>query len=326
MSRNPIERPAPPAGAAERGVTRRRIWVDLLLYPTHTLPTAAAPVLVGAALAWRDDRFAPQVILIGFLASWLIHVGGVLADNHALITRHPQVREHPELNEAVRDGSLKLPLLKLAIGACFLLPALALPYLLRHVGWPVAVIGALGAAASFGYAGGPNPYAKSGLADLVFLVMFGVVAPVATYYVSATVAAGAGPLQAAASLPPVTFLVGLPAGLLIANVMVIDDIRDHVFDRDKGWRTTPVRFGPRAGRIEFCLFAVAAYCLPVWFHTGLGFGLPVLLPLLTAPFGVRLVHTVLTEPQREALIPMTPRASFLALGHSALLAVGIALS
>ena len=27
---------------------RKHIWVDLLLYPTHTLPIAAAPVMVGA--------------------------------------------------------------------------------------------------------------------------------------------------------------------------------------------------------------------------------------------------------------------------------------
>ena len=33
---------------------RKHIWVDLLLYPTHTLPIAAAPVMVGAALSARD--------------------------------------------------------------------------------------------------------------------------------------------------------------------------------------------------------------------------------------------------------------------------------
>jgi hypothetical protein len=37
--------------------TRKRIWVDLLLYPAHTMPTAAAPVMVGAALAAHDGVF-----------------------------------------------------------------------------------------------------------------------------------------------------------------------------------------------------------------------------------------------------------------------------
>lgn len=33
----------------------RRIWIDLVLYPTHTLPTAAAPVLVAIGLAIRGS-------------------------------------------------------------------------------------------------------------------------------------------------------------------------------------------------------------------------------------------------------------------------------
>jgi 1,4-dihydroxy-2-naphthoate octaprenyltransferase len=127
-------------------------------------------------------------------------------------------------------------------------------------------------------------------------------------------------------MPASAYLLGLPTGLLITNVLIIDDIRDHAFDREKGWRTTPVRFGVAVSRAEFLLFATVAYCLPVWFCFGLNFGYLVLLPLLTLPVAARLVRTVLTERRREALIPMTPRASFLALGYSGLLALGIALS
>jgi 1,4-dihydroxy-2-naphthoate octaprenyltransferase len=58
-----------------RARSSRHIWVKFLLYPTHTLPTAAAPVLVGVGLAIHDGVFAPLPALIGFLASWLVHVG-----------------------------------------------------------------------------------------------------------------------------------------------------------------------------------------------------------------------------------------------------------
>ena len=66
-------------------LTAREIWIRLLLYPSHTLPTAAAPVLVGIGLAVRDQIFAPWPMLIGFLASWLVHVGGVFNDNYELL-------------------------------------------------------------------------------------------------------------------------------------------------------------------------------------------------------------------------------------------------
>ena len=48
-------------------LSAREIWIRLLLYPSHTLPTAAAPVLVGVGLAIRDGVFSPLPMLVGFL-------------------------------------------------------------------------------------------------------------------------------------------------------------------------------------------------------------------------------------------------------------------
>ena len=60
--------------------TRKHIWVDLLVYPAHTLPIAAAPVMVGAALAVHDHVFAPMAVVLVFLGSWLIHLAGLITD------------------------------------------------------------------------------------------------------------------------------------------------------------------------------------------------------------------------------------------------------
>src|ERR1035437_2562466 len=116
--------------AGTRALTAGEIWIRLLLYPSHTLPTAAAPVLVGIGLSVRDHIFAPIPVLIGFLASWLIHVAGVFNDNYELLRRHPNVSEHPELLEALQAGTLTFAGLRNAILVCFLLVALAGPYLL----------------------------------------------------------------------------------------------------------------------------------------------------------------------------------------------------
>jgi 1,4-dihydroxy-2-naphthoate octaprenyltransferase len=59
---------------------------------------------------------------------------------------------------------------------------------------------------------------------------------------------------------------------------------------------------------------------------GLGFGPPVLLPLVTLPLAVALAHRVCTRDRFIDLVPMTPRAAQLLRGYSALLAVGVALS
>src|SRR5579864_2273457 len=38
--------------------SRRDLWLHWMIYPGHSLPTAAAPVLVAMALAARDHVFA----------------------------------------------------------------------------------------------------------------------------------------------------------------------------------------------------------------------------------------------------------------------------
>lgn len=308
-------------------LSRREIWVRLLLYPGHTLPTAAAPVLVAVGLALRDGVFAFAPALLAFLGSWSIHVGGVLADNLALLRRHPEVREHPELLDAVASGTLDLGLLRRAAIACFVLGA-APGLWLAWIGGPlVIVIGMVGVAASFAYAGGALRYARLGLADPLFFLMFGVVAPVGTYYIQ--VASGAEDVWSRPALteglPWTAFLVGLPVGALVTNVLVIDDVRDRFFDAAKGWRTTAVRFGVAGSRREYLALSALAYLAPLGLAWGLGLGAPVLLPLATLPLAAPIARAVLTEDTTAALLPMTPRASFLAMAYAACLAVGLAL-
>lgn len=163
--------------------SRRDLWIHWLVYPGHSLPTAAAPVLVAMGLAIHDHVFAFFPALIGFVASWLIHIGGLFADNYQLVVQHPTVNEHPELLKALEDGSLSLQAMRWAIIACFTLAALTGPYLVHVAGTPVIAIGLLGMAGSLGYSAGPFPFGKHGLSDVHFFIMFGVFAPAAAYFV-----------------------------------------------------------------------------------------------------------------------------------------------
>ena len=308
-------------------LTAREIWIRLLLYPSHTLPTAAAPVLVGIGLAVRDNIFAPRPMLIGFLASWLIHVGGVFNDNHELLRRHPQVSEHPELLQALQSGTLTLAGLRNAILVCFILAALTAPYLLSIGGTSALVIGMVGAASSYLYAGGPHPYVKHGLADPIFFIMFGIVAVGGTYYIqwAALHPMASHGVDALLQLPWDICLIGLPVGGLVVNVMLIDDIRDRHFDAAKGWRTFAVRFGLSGIRGEYLALTAFAYVMPVALWLWRGCSAWIFLPLLTLPLACKVAQAVCTRDQTRDLIMMSPKASYLSLIYAALLAVGVAI-
>ncbi len=300
--------------------SRRTIWIHLLLYPGHTLPTAAAPVLVAAGLAWRDGRFAAWPLALAFLGSWLIHVAGVFADNHELLRRHRGLAEHPELTAAVDDGSLRLRTLRLAIAACLVLAVACGIEPVRLGGGVAFALGVLGVAASLGYAAGPRPYAALGLADPLFFAMFGIVAVAGAYGVQAA----AQPGFVWTALPWRTFVLGLPVGCLVTAVLVVDDLRDRHFDARKGWRTTAVRHGVAGSRREFVLLIAAGYLLPIAFWLGLGEPATVLLPLLTLPVAWSVVRAVRRFDSTRDLLPITPRTALLSLAFAALLAFGVA--
>ncbi len=308
-------------------VSARTIWVDLLLYPTHTLPTAIAPVLVGCGLAIRDGVFSPWPALVGFLGSWAIHLAGVFTDNHELLRLHPEVVEHPELTQAVSDGTLRLSTLRLAILACLAFAIASAPYLHRIGGAPVLVLGGIGIVASVSYNGGPWAYVRRGQADLVFFLMFGAIAVPAIYWIQLAASRGTpAPWETLRALPPAAFLVGIPCAALVTSVMLIDDIRDLEFDAAKGWRTFSVRLGRDFTRAEITALVVLAYAAPVGFWLALGFDAWVLLPLLSAPLGWSTVRAVQTIRERARLHPLSPAMARLAAIHSLLLSVGIALS
>ena len=290
----------------------RRIWVHLMLYPGHTLPTAAAPILVGAGLALRDGVFHPLPVLVAFLCSWMVHVGGVFSDVYTLVTRWPNLREHPELDDAIATGALRLPVLRAATLAWFVVALIPGIYLLHAVGPVSLALGAIGIVAAAWYAVGRPSMAELGLADPIFFLMFGVVAPAATYYVQAhTLTWGA-------------LLAGLPMAALVNNVLVIDDARDIDFDRKKGWRTTAVRHGLAGTRVLHLALSIAGYagCAVL----ALVYGPWLLLPLITLPFAAAAELAVWSAPRREALIPWTPRSAFIAMAFAALTGLGLLLS
>ena len=323
----PLLEPSRTQGSAS-SPSARKIWVDLLVYPTHSLPTAISPVLVGLGLAARDRVLAPIPALVGFLGSWAIHLAGVFADNHELLRLHPDLPEHPELTQALSTGRLRLPVLTAATAGLVALSLLTVPYLFRIGGAPVLWIGALGIVASVSYNAGPWAYVRRGtLTEPIFLLLFGVVGEVGTYYIQAAAVHGAtAPWHMLRSLPLSVFLAGLPSGALVTSVMLIDDMRDYEFDRAKGWRTTAVRRGPSFTRDLITGLVAFSFLAPLAFWAVPGVAAWVLLPLLSAPLAFRTVRGVRAAGRRSDLVPMTSRMAMLAATYSALLAGGIALS
>ena len=217
--------------------TRRDVWVSMLLYPAHTLPTAAAPVLVACGLAVHNGVFSVGPAVMAFVAGWFIQLGGVVTDNYINVTRHADDREHAAFVYALKKGLISMSELRLAIAGCYLAAALVAVRLAYLGGLPVVIIGLVSVVASLAYSTGPLPLGDNGMGDPLFFVFFGLVSVGGAYYVQG--AAVLGTPLAVHTVPGLLtgtlLVVSLPMAALMTNILIIDNIpRPRVRPRKAG--------------------------------------------------------------------------------------------
>ena len=86
-----------------------------------------------------------------------------------------------------------------------------------------------------------------------------------------------------------------------------------------------MRFGLPGIRGEYLALSALAYVLPLAFWLWMDVSAWIFLPLLTLPMSYKIWRAVSTLDQTRDLLSMSPRASYLSLSYSALLAVGVAM-
>jgi len=306
-------------------LSRTRAWV--LAARPQTLPAAAAPVVVGAGLAWHTDVFALLPTLAAFVGAALIQIGTNFANDYYDAIQGADTDAREGFTRVTQSGLIEPTRVKQAMYLTFAAAIGVGSYLVYIGGLPILIIGLLSVASGIAYTGGPYPLGYHGLGDLFVFVFFGVIAVMGTYYVQAT-AVLAAPLPTA--VPPGTvtltaLLASLPVAALSTNILVVNNIRDREEDTTTGKRTLAVRFGYRFSRLQFAALAGLAYVVPGWLWVAEGFAVTVLLPLLTLPVAVVLTRTVWTETSGAALNPALETTGKLLAAYSALFGLGLAL-
>ncbi len=289
-----------------------RAW--LLAARPATLPAAAVPVLVGTAAALSERaRFHPLVFVATLLSALLIQVGTNFANDYSDFHRGA---DHPGRLGPLRvtqSGLLSGDSVRRGIVVAFALATLLGCYLAWIGGWPIIAIGTLSIIAGLAYTGGPWPFGYHGFGDVFVFIFFGIIAVTGTAYLQAGRWDG------------VALAAAIPIGLLVTNILVVNNLRDLPTDRDAGKRTLAVRLGERTTRAQYTLFTVLAYIAT----TALAFSAPqrrwVLLPWLTLPLAVMLVRRVRGGMAGRDLNPLLARTGQLLLAFGALLAAGLLL-
>ncbi len=254
------------------------VWV--LAVRPKTLPAAAAPVIVGSALAVNAGHWQWLPALAALCGALLLQIGSNLANDVFDYEKGTDSGERFGPLRVTQSGWLTPAEVKRGMWIIFGLAMLLGIYLFFHAGWVILAIGLAAILSAIAYTGGPFPLGYHGLGDLFVFIFFGLVATVGTYYIQT------------GTTTSTVWWMGTAIGLLIVNVLVVNNLRDLDGDRIAGKQTLAVRLGQNGARKEYWIGISAAYTIPIflWLYGNLSIGS--LAVHLTIPLALRLVRSI----------------------------------
>ena len=220
----------------------------LLASRPKTLSAAIVPVLMGTALAARDQAAVSWgLFAFTLLGAVLIQIATNFINDAIDFRKGADTGERLGPTRVTQAGLLSARAVMTAAWLCLAGAALCgIPLIVRG-GWPLLIIGLASMAAAYAYTGGPYPLAYHGLGELFVVVFFGLLAVGGTFYVQT--------LQ----LTRGALLAGVAAGSLATVMIVINNLRDIDGDRRSNKRTLAARFGEGFARFEVFLFTLAPF-------------------------------------------------------------------
>jgi len=285
-----------------------RAW--MMAARPRTLPAAASPVIVASALALHDGVFHAGAALACLLIALLMQIGANFANDLFDAERGADTGERLGPTRVTAAGIISPRQMQRGMVLAFGLAVLFGMYLATRGGWPVIVLGVAMLLAALAYSGGPLPYGYHALGDAFVLLSFGVAAVCGTYYTQAL------------SVAPAAWWVSISMGLLIVNILVVNNTRDVASDRSANKRTLAVLFGRRAMLNEYLGCVIVAYLIPlalgVWQMAPIGG----LLTWLSLPQAVRL-YREFSRSEGAVLNVLLGKTAGLALIFAVLFSIGI---
>ena len=252
-----------------------RDWWELIR--PFSFSASVVPVCVGAAVAWAHGRGNPAAFAATLLGVLLIQAGTNALNEVFDVARGVDTLQTPRASRVVVTGRVGagpaygagLGLLALGVGVG------ALISLTFRLGPVPFLVGLLGAALGYAYTGPPLHLKYRGLGLLVEAATMGPLMVLGAEYVQAGRWSGSG------------WAASLPVALLVAAILLGNDLRDLDTDRAAGIRTAAIVLGRRrAWRLYLALLAGAYACLvPIAATAALPW--TALLALASLPLAVR---------------------------------------
>lgn len=222
-----------------------RIWWQLTR--PHTLTAAFAPVFLGTMIALKESSIHWGLFFAMLIASLMIQAATNMFNEYYDFVRGLDNEKSVGIGGAiVRNGVKPKTVMTLAFGLYGFAALLGL-YICSQTSWWLLLVGGLAMLVGYFYTAGPFPIAYTPFGELFSGVFMGFLIVMIAYYIQS----GMVSLEAA--------LLAVPSTLLVAAIMLTNNIRDIVGDAENGRKTMAILIGRKAAVNVLTAFFAVAY-------------------------------------------------------------------
>jgi len=265
-------------------------WLLVIRAPFLTLPIALA--FLGTAVAWYDGYFHLGHALLAFFGLLLAHIS-VNVFNEYFDYRSGVDFATQRTPFSGGSGALPTGLVKpdqalwLAVGTLAAIIPIGI-YFIVVKGWlllPLLIVAALCIVLY-------TPFIlKTGWPEWVPGVGLGILPVLGAYFVQ----------TGTYTLP--AFIASVPSGILVHNLLLLNEFPDVAADTKVGRRTMPIVMGKRGASIVYSALTVSVYVWIIgWVIAGV-MPLFALIALLTLPFALKAIQGALKYEDMSRLVP-----------------------
>ncbi len=251
----------------------------------------AISISVGSALAAIDGDFSWAYYLLTLVAGVFMHAATNLINDYYDVKSGVDFkgvstgiyRPHPLLEDKLTSRQVMTEAIVLYAVAT----GIGL-YLAASRGWPLLTIGMIGVFASITYTAPPFKYKYIALGELSVFLMWGPLMVLGSYFIQS---------QAFSSS---AVFISIPFGILVALVLLANNIRDISHDRSKGIRTLPIIIGERNGLRLYSTLVMFAYAGIIGMSIAGPLYLWTLIVVLSLPLALKLIRQMMQKIPADA--------------------------
>ena len=253
----------------------------------RTLPVSLAGVVMGTGYAARAGELKLLPAVLCFAVAFLAQIASNFANEYYDYANGLDRRGREGPRRGVTEGDITPAAMKRATFAVLALACAAGLALIPYGGWWLIAVGVAIAAGVVAYSAVPYPLSHHGLGEVAVIVFFGIVPVNFTAWLCSGV------------WQPEMAVGSLSAGLLGANVLIVNNYRDAADDASVGKHTLAVIVGPGRMPVLYALNALVAMGIILPQFSGAGY----LLPAITAGCAL-LIARAMTRRTGRALTPL----------------------